>query len=497
MGSGRRTKAAKVGAYLECFLSCSSLGSTDLPRKESLSPFAVVYFRGTVSDAFAEIARTETCPLNASPSWCTSFEVECTADEIETASLRVDIYHRVQEGVESLTQNELLGRAMYPLQNAIDAPGMHFLTPLSHPTKEREKVGILQVHMERFSPIPSRNELIEIDVTAAVLRRREWTSAAKPVPQSYEILRAHVHDDTDGRVVWLPIYRSNRVGSHERGKDYVEFSRATFTNRHMCNGDEERRVRITLHAGSIDRRTGRATDMGFVDITLRDLCEVDPTEEVFEIENENREEEREGIGSLSLLLAQPTDVGSHFELQINHASCWKYISASAGAAEVVHGIASGTGGRRSGRMGHILGGSGQLEVMRRGISRKLKGQHASRPADKLETPAYTDASHLFGSDGHVQECASPSPFGPTSSVSLFSEDSQSVEYCSPRAQHAELFTPRSLAADHGPSTLEKMFTAPDASTASNESKGCGVFADATLGRRRGASSAHELSRGGA
>lgn len=410
MGNRRRT-AKKPDLQLECFLSCAGLGSTDTHRKDGLRPFAVLYMKHTEDDVFSEIARTETRPNTTSPSFCSSVELRCRAEDVATTSLRVEIYHRVREGEESLEINELFGLAIFPLKSVRDADGMHFLSSLSHPAKERERVGIVQIKAEHMCVSTTASELVEIDLMAVGLRRREWSQASKIVPQSYEILRAHAYDDADGQVVWLPIYRSDRVSTYSKKTEHVDFSRATLTNRHLCNGDEERRIRIVLLAGAPDKKTGgRPYDMGFVDITLRDLCEVDPTEEVFEIENAPESDETEA-GSMSLLTAQPTDVGSHFILQVNHASCKKYVSLSSPESKSRVRVGKQLKKRRNG--------------LRKGISKKLDAVQ-SLDVRSLRLEEYNSAPISNAPSGNCElgeYYDMASTFGPISGMSLFSEDS--------------------------------------------------------------------------
>lgn len=407
-----KRSAKKPDLQLECFLSCAGLGSTDIHRKDGLSPFAVLYMKQNECDDFSEIFRTETRPNTTSPAFCLSSEIRCRAEDISTTYLRVEIYHRVREGEESLEINELFGVAIFPLKSVRDAEGMQFLSSLSHPTKERERVGIVQIKAEHLCLSATANELVEIDLMAAGLRRREWSQASKIVPQSYEILRAHAYDDADGQVVWLPIYRSDRVSTYAKKTEHVDFSRATMTNRHLCNGDEERRIRIVLLAGNPDKKTGgRANDMGFIDITLRDLCEVDPTEEVFEIENAPETEESE-VGSMSLLTGQPTDVGSHFVLQVNHASCFKYVSLSSPESKIRSSVGQQLKKRRNGLKKGI---SKKLDVVQALDVRSLRlEEYSSAPMSNVPTANCDLGDYYDGVSMH----------GPISGISLFSEDSQ-------------------------------------------------------------------------
>lgn len=319
---------------LELFLSCTSIGGALL--RGTISPFAVLSTQLAGSAALHEIGRTETCGATDCPAWFTPFEVEFMSSEADTASVTVEVYHRQQEGVESLSVHQLLGRARVRIENLLGAPGMHFLTPLANPLKEGEKAGILQVHAEHRSTC--RDEIIELDFLATSLRKRDWGS--KNVAQSFEIFRAHAHDDASGHIVWLPVYRSCRLRQASKDNSQVlEFSRVTLSTKHFCNGDEERRIRIVLHGRLQESGVkkfnphAKAIDvgLGYVDVTLRDMCEVSPTQELFEIEMDQEERGRDP-GSLSLLKAEPTDVGSHFVLQINHADSRKLSSNRSGSA---------------------------------------------------------------------------------------------------------------------------------------------------------------------
>lgn len=237
MGTGVNKGREKPPRKFEVFLSCSALGSTDhQSKKETISPFCVLYLQRDLSAGFEEVGRTESLADNRSPAWCTSFEIELARKEENGASIRADIYHHTQLEVGMcLKENELFGRASFSVQNINEAPGRHFLMPISHITKEREMVGILHVSTEPLSSSPSRKELVEVDVVTNILRKRSISQSL--VPQSFEILRAHANDDESGSVVWLPVYRSDRLGRLTQNKTalFMEFSRITVTNRHLCN----------------------------------------------------------------------------------------------------------------------------------------------------------------------------------------------------------------------------------------------------------------------
>lgn len=408
-GGGRSARSSKniFARNFELFVSCSALGNTDQPtRKDHISPFCVLYVQRPSLAGFSELGRTETLCTNSSPSWTTSFELEFALGEERKAYafsqifVRADIYHQVLPEVGNLKDNELFGRATFSVQNLCDAPGRHFLTPLSHPTKERERVGILEIRTESLSAEPSRKELIEFDVATSILRKRGLPNK-HVVAQSFEVFRAHANEDAAGAVSWLPIYRSDRLSKQNKAAPVMEFSRITVTNRHLCNGDESRRLRFVLHAGSGEKRP--TSDMGYVDVTLRDLCEIDPTEEAFQIETNNEGDE---VGALSLLKAEPTSVGSYFILKIDHVSNSRYYASK-----------SSSEGEKIKNASKNLGKS---------FSRKFRqNTHA------LQRPSCSKKANAE-SDGYLQSLNSPLS-GPGSVGSLFSE----VSISSPESMKAK------------------------------------------------------------
>ncbi len=67
-------------------------------------------------------------------------------------------------------------------------------------------------------------------------------------------------------------------------------------------------------------------EIGSVDLSLGELYEVDPKGEFFEIVGAEPQDSLNGY--MSLVSAEPTEVGSHFVLHVYHGSSSRYISAS-------------------------------------------------------------------------------------------------------------------------------------------------------------------------
>lgn len=302
---------------IELFIGCRALVCES---RKDINSFVVVYARRDEETDFVESARSETVCCTASPQYCTSFVV----DKDHSLILLVEVYNRIKEGTERLSDQEQLGKATIPLQSLLSLP--HFTTHISHARKS-QKVGVLSLHAEEIEVNNTENEtLIEFDLQAAMLRKRDWNKSV--LTQRYELLRAHRHDDADGQIVWLPLYRSDRMGKQRTSSAlHVEFTRASFTHRHLVNGDDERRLRVLLTSGNTSTKRESGVEIGYAEFTLRDMCEVNPTEEDFQIERDGVDTDE--LGTISILRAEPTDYGSHFSLQVNHESTERYTSAAA------------------------------------------------------------------------------------------------------------------------------------------------------------------------
>lgn len=289
-----------------------------------MQSFAVILLRAEEDGGFKEVSRTETICNSASPQFCTSSEIDFPETSIEHSAVRLDLYERKTEDSERLRDHRLLGKVLIPIDTILTAHGNHLTTQISHPS-ESKKVGVLTLSAEEVDASNPENETeIQLDLSAAVLRKRDWNRTI--LGQRYELSRAHQHDDMDGHTVWLPIYKSNRISKQRDSNSILEFSSACLKFRHACNGDDERRMRIAVYGAPVGtKKVAPEMFIGLAEFTLRDLCEMDPTEEVLPLERETAEVTN--LGNLSLLLAQPTDFGSHFSLQLNYESTSKYTSA--------------------------------------------------------------------------------------------------------------------------------------------------------------------------
>ncbi|KAI0563746.1 hypothetical protein FGB62_34g017 [Gracilaria domingensis] len=217
-----------------------------------------------------------------------------------------------------------MAKATLSLPDLLMAPGNHLTTQLSHPSLEK-KVGVLTVSAEVVAGTNAENHSdVRFDLSACVLRRKDWNKSL--LHQRYELKRAHKHDDMEGHTVWLPIHRSDRIGKQRDSNTTIEFSTANVKYRHLCNGDDERRLKIFLYATSPTcKRNANEVLLGCVTFSLRDICELDPTEEVLPLEGIG--DGSEDTGHVAILKAEPTDYGSHFSLHVNYESTGKYTIA--------------------------------------------------------------------------------------------------------------------------------------------------------------------------
>lgn len=311
---------AEGSKSLELFLGCSGLA---VDETEDSNTFAVLLLKTEEAGPFNEISRTETLPNATAPQFCTSFEICLAEASIDEACIRFDFYHRKTEESERVADHQLFGKVTVPLSSLLSAEGNHLATQISHPT-EAKKVGVATISAEEIDVSnPEIGTEIQFDVSAAVLRKKDWNKTI--IAQRYELSRAHKHDDCDEHTVWLPICRSNRITKQRHCNTEIDFSSVALKYRHVCNGDDERRMRLSMFTSGTKKGSGERY-IGFVDFTFRDICELDPTIESLQLEGSNEDDAE--LGRVSILRAEPTDFGSHFALKINHESTSKYNSSS-------------------------------------------------------------------------------------------------------------------------------------------------------------------------
>jgi hypothetical protein len=318
---------------LECFVTYEAIEPDRSPKQHRPNLFTVFSFQKNVNSKLEILGRTEVTNGRPTFSFCKSIMVYYNYDEKYSSSICSEVYHSAVDGLSKLQSDVLVGRAVFQVSSLLDIPEMHFTTDVLHPTKKAEVMGRLFLNFEAVLDPLLEEELVEIDLASSILRRKEWPKHS--LAQSFEILRAHVHDDADNQCVWLPVYRSDRSLKQKAEATKIEFPRVTLTKRHICNGDEERRLRIVLQIWDGSAKKGnwlKSKVAGYIDFTLRDLCEVDPTKDRFEIEANGTIIQKGAsleIGFASIEKAEPTEVGSFFSLLIHYASTSKFVSSSA------------------------------------------------------------------------------------------------------------------------------------------------------------------------
>ncbi|PXF42059.1 hypothetical protein BWQ96_08227 [Gracilariopsis chorda] len=306
---------------IELFLSCDTLAHL---TEKPLRTFAVLFKKDGHDRDFTELGRTETVCQSDSPHYCTSFEVPYNQRAADETILRVEIYQRKTEQTERLKDHDFFAKATISMPDVLMAPGNHLTTQLSHPSLEK-KVGVLTLSAEQVDADRAENNSdVLIDMSACVLRRRDWNKTI--LCQRYELHRAHNHEDMEGHTVWLPIHKSDRIGKQRDSNTTIEFSTVSVKYRHLCNGDDERRMRISMYSTpQSNKRPCTEALIGLAIFTLRDICELDPTEEVLQLERIG--DDCEELGHVSIVKAEPTDYGSHFSLHVNYENTSRYCIA--------------------------------------------------------------------------------------------------------------------------------------------------------------------------
>lgn len=313
---------------IELFVQCDGLGKAR--DEKPFDVFAVVMKKFPEDESFSEIGRTETMSCTSCPRFCTSLEVSYDEEYVGSSMLRLDVYERKTVHTERLRDHDHRGTTLMTIADLLKAKSNQLTLLLHHPHDPRDTgtATILVEHTDKESE--ENKSIVQLDVMTSVLRRRDWNKTV--LHQRYELCRAHRYENEDGRTVWLPVYRSDRIGRQQRDSSNVnfwEFSTASLTYRHLCNGDEEREMRLTLYAmtpGIV--KSGckkRETLLAKTIFTVRFVCEIDPTEEVLSLERCDKGGE-EDVGNVSIVKAEPTDFGSHFSFKVNFEHTEKYTS---------------------------------------------------------------------------------------------------------------------------------------------------------------------------
>lgn len=317
------SSSSKECRCLELFIACKGLlGSWD----NHPNSFAVLLYRRAERSKFEEVGRTETIFNSACPHYCTSLEVDYSEGGVDSAVLRIDYYERLTEESERLHDHQFLGNASVALRDILLAENNHYMAQISRPA-ELKQVGIIMLYAEDIDTSNPENESeIQLDVSAAIIRKKDWSKCV--LGQRYELSRAHKHDDSNGQTVWLPICKSDRISKQRDSNEVVEFSSMSLKYRHVCNGDDQRRMRISVyaaHSSGTGKKGGGEFFIGMVEFTLRDICEIDPTREMLPLERD--ESDVEDLGVMTILKAEPTDFGSLFSVRLNYETADKYMSA--------------------------------------------------------------------------------------------------------------------------------------------------------------------------
>lgn len=316
---------------VELFLQCHNLVSARGEKPSEV--FAVVMQKSPRDAMFQEIGRTETISNTSSPHFCTSLEISYEKDPDPSYVLRLDVYERKTLHTERLKDHEHSGTTLTTVANLLQARGQQLTLLLHHPHAPRD-TGTVTILFDLVDTTNTENKsIVQLDVATSVLRRRDWNKTL--LSQRYELCRAHRYEDEDGRTVWLPVYRSDRIGRQQprdtNNASFWEFSTASTCYRHLCNADEEREMRLTIYAVPLGiTKPGakkKETLLAKAVFTLRFVCEIDPTEEVLSLERCDCDSE-DDIGNVSIVKAEPTDYGSQFSFRVNFDHTDKYMSAA-------------------------------------------------------------------------------------------------------------------------------------------------------------------------
>lgn len=317
------TSSGNGASMIELFIWCRDLTKAD---EKPFDTFAVVMIQKSPNVAFEELQRSETVSNTPNPQFCTSFEISYSSEATSSPMLRLDIYRRKTLDTERLRDHEHRGTVSTSIGDLLNAKGNQLSSLLQNPN-ESDDGGYVTIAAENVDITNSQNSsFVQIDVSSSVLRKRDWNKTI--LCQRYTLCRAHKFNDENGNIAWLPIYRSDRMTKQRDLNANVEFSTASINYRHLCNGDEERAIRLKIYAmPQVNNKPGgkkQEIELAHTTFTLNFVCEIDPLMEDLGLEKDGH---TGGIGTVSIVKAEPTDFGGYFSFQVNYKDTAKYANA--------------------------------------------------------------------------------------------------------------------------------------------------------------------------
>lgn len=404
---------------IELFIGCDDLVQSG---EKAYDAFCVVQMqRGGDAGQWDEVERTETIYRNCNPRFCTSIEVQYSED----ANLRFEVYERKAEETETerLKAHEYRGGARAQVSDLLLARGNQLRLLLHDGRGGGNGRGTVFVVAERIDvENKDNNTIVEIDIKVPVLKRkdREWNSKRNLISQRFEIWRKGLHDDEHGHVLWLPIYRSDRVARQRDSATWIEFTSASLKYRHLCNGDEERLLRLVFYGVSQSASPMQAAEcadgtgsnginlglspsqrlsmgggdvglgghitasnenemmLAYTEISLRLMCEMDPTADMMPLERIEDHIGPVNMGKVVMDKAEPTDFGSYFSMKVNYERGVNRICALGTGSGV--GTGSGAIKQGGGGSGNGSGGSARKSRIKKMVQMTKKKHHSQHEA---------------------------------------------------------------------------------------------------------------------
>lgn len=213
------TTAVLPTSQIEMTLSCRNLLNTDVLSKSD--PYCIVQMKEPWQDRYYEIGRTEKIDDDLNPEWVKKFIVNYNFETVQ--KMRFEVWDVDPNG------NDFLGEYETTLADIVSYSGRQFRGKLQH--NKAKDAGEIVIVTEEIS---SCKRCVQMQLQARSLEKQCWFVRNDP---------------------FLVVSRSNEDGSFsvvlktevQRSTQNPRWKPITITARALCNGDEDRSIKIDCY----------------------------------------------------------------------------------------------------------------------------------------------------------------------------------------------------------------------------------------------------------
>lgn len=238
-----------------------------------------------------EVGRTETVWDDLNPQWAESFLVH-ELDVVGGSELMVEIFDRDDDG-EDEGKMDFLGRGVVGLGGLEEIGGRlvgrcELVGKDGKKGRERGDVVVMGEWVDEGLLGAQGGGKVVVDVRSWVVRRRGRVGVTQFWQVEREVKGA-------GGREWSVVFRSENSKRGDVVEGYHSWDKATLSRRELCNGDDDRRLRIVFFKRSI---RGTHKMISFVETSLNGLRELYKTNLVASMPLEP--DESAGLGTVTI-----------------------------------------------------------------------------------------------------------------------------------------------------------------------------------------------------